>query len=154
MSKQDFLDQMRAGRAELDAATSGMTEDQITQDIVAGEWTIKDVLAHLAAWQGEAQLAAERVAAGQPDEYLIEEDIDAWNQRRVEERRRLPLVDVMQEFNETYEGLLAALNQCPDGAPPNCPNLWEPDGNLSWLTWHSGEHAEIIRAYRERVGTS
>lgn len=154
MGKQEFLDQMRAGRAALDAATSGMTEEQITQDIVAGEWTVKDILAHLAAWQGEAQLAAERVAAGQSDGYLIEEGIDEWNRRRVDERRRLPLVDVIQEYNETYEALLAALDRCADGVPPHCPNLWEPDGNLWWLTSHASEHAGIIRAYRERIGAS
>ncbi|HEY7835199.1 MAG TPA: DinB family protein [Ktedonobacterales bacterium] len=154
MSKQEFLDQMRAGRAELDTATNGMSEEQITQEIVAGEWTVKDILAHLAAWQGEAQLAAERVAAGQPDGYLIEESIDDWNAHRVAERRRLPLVDVMQELNETYEAVLAALERCPEGAPPNCPDLWESVGNLWWLTWHASEHAGIIRAYRERIDAS
>lgn len=154
MSKQVFLDRMRAGRAELDSAITGLSEDQITQELVAGDWTVKDILSHLAAWQGEALLAAKRVASGLPDGYLIEESIDEWNRHRVDERRRLPLVDVMQEFNETYESLVAALERCPDGNPDYCPDLWEQTGNLWWLTFHDAEHAGIIRAYRDRIGTA
>lgn len=156
MSKPDFLERVRAGRAELNVGISGLTEDQLTQDIVSGEWTVKDILAHLAAWQGEALLAAERVARGEPHGYhgyLVEESIDEWNRRRVEERRRLPLVDVMQEFNDAHDALIEALARCPEDGGAAGPDWWEPTGPIWWLTEHDSEHVAAINAFRERVGS-
>jgi hypothetical protein len=154
MSKQEFLERVRAGRAELNAAIGGLTEEQMTQEVAAGEWTIKDILAHLAAWEGEAQRAAERVAQGAPAGYLVEGSIDEWNRRRVEERRRLPLVDVMQEFNEARDALLASLARCPEDGGVAGPEWWGTTGPLWWLTEHDGEHAAAIQAFRQRVARS
>jgi Mycothiol maleylpyruvate isomerase N-terminal domain len=151
MSKQEFLERVRAGRAQLNAAIGGLTEDQLSHEIVAGEWTAKDVLAHLAAWQGEARLAAERVARGEPCGPLVEESIDEWNRRRVEERRRLPLVDVIQEFNDAYDAVMASLARCPDDGGAEGPDWWEPAGPLWWLTEHDSEHVAAITAFRERI---
>src|SRR5689334_20953034 len=108
VSKREFLERMRAARADFNEAISGLTEDQITGDIVAGEWTVKDIVAHLAAWQVEALRAIEQAERGEESGPLIDESVDEWNQRRVEERRRLPLVDVIQEFTESHDELLAA----------------------------------------------
>jgi uncharacterized damage-inducible protein DinB len=154
MSKQDFLQRVRAGRADLNQAISGLTEEQLTQEIVTGEWTVKDVLAHLAAWQGEAQRAAERLAHGEAHPYLVEEDIDEWNARRVEERRRLPLVDVMQEFNDAQDALLESLERCPEDGGAAGPDWWEPIGPLWWLTEHDGEHLAAIQAFRQGIGAA
>lgn len=154
MSKQDFLARVRAGRADLNQAISGLTEEQLTHEIVTGEWTVKDMLAHLAAWQGEARRAAERLAGGEAHPYLVEEDIDEWNARRVAERRRLPLVDVMQEFNDAHDALLASLERCPEDGGAAGPDWWEPTGPLWWLTEHDGEHLAAIQAFRQRIGVA
>jgi hypothetical protein len=154
MGKRDFLEQMRAGRATLNAAIGKLSEEQLTQEIIAGEWTVKDILAHLAAWEGEALLAAERVARGEPDGYLVEESVDDWNRRRVEERRRLPLVDVIQEFNDNRDALLAALERCPEDGGAGGRDWWEPTGRLWWLTEHDSEHVAAIQAFHARAESS
>jgi DinB family protein len=154
MSKREFLKRVRATRAALNVEISGLSEEHLTQEIVAGEWTAKDILAHIAAWQGEAGLAAQRVARGQPHAFMDEDDIDEWNRRRVDERRRLPLVDVIQEFNDAHDTLLAALEQCPDDGGSGGPAWWTPDGPLWWLTEHDAEHVAAIHAFRERIAVS
>lgn len=154
MSKREFLERMRGSRVELNEAVSGLTEDQITHDIVAGEWTVKDVLAHLAAWQSEALRSVERAGQGEDIGPLIAESVDEWNHRRVEERRRLPLVDVMQEFNEAHDQLMAALEQWPDDQAPLGPAGWDEDCRLWWLTEHDREHLDAIEAYRTRMATA
>lgn len=151
MSKRDFLDGVRSGRAALNIAISGLTEEQLTQEIVAGDWTVKDILAHVAAWQGEALRSAKRAERGEPGGPEVEESIDEWNRRRVEERRRLPLVDVIQEFNDTYDELVRCLEGFPEDGGPVGPQSWDPTGSLWWLTEHDGEHATIITAYRQRT---
>lgn len=152
MGKQDFLERIRAARAELNEAISGLSEDQMTQDLVTPEWTVKDMLAHIAAWHGEAALAVERLARGETVGPLINESVDAWNAARVNERRRLPLVDVMEEFTANHDRLLAALGSWPEDAVPMGPGGWDETAQLWWLTDHDLEHVDMIRAYRKRAG--
>lgn len=151
VSKGEFLGRMRSARAELNEALSGLTEDQITNDIVLGEWTIKDTLAHLGAWENEAALSVERAARGEAVGPLINEGVDEWNERRVAERRRLPLVDVMQEFNDARDRLLAALEVWPEDSVPLGPDGWDATAELWWLTEHDAEHLDAIQAYRTRL---
>ena len=151
MSKQDFLERMRAGRADLNEAISNLTEEQMSQDLVASEWTVKDILAHLAAWQGETRLAILRAEAGEEVGPIINESVDEWNAARVNERRRLPLVDVMQEFHAVYDELMAALARLPEDKAPLGPAVGMRQRRLWWLTDHDREHVEVIQAYRRRV---
>jgi hypothetical protein len=152
VSKQDFLGRVRTARAELNEAISNLTEEQMSQDLVAGEWTVKDILAHLAAWQHETLLAVLRTEGGEDIGPLIAESVDEWNAARVGERRRLPLVDVIQEFNAAYDELLAALERWPEGTVPLGPDGWDETARLWWLTDHDREHLDAITAYRRRVG--
>ena len=151
MGKADFLERVRNARADLNNAISGITEDQMSQDIVAGDWTVKDILGHLASWQTEAALGIERAARGEAVDTLISESVDEWNAARVGERRRLPLVDVIEEFNAAYDRLLAALNASPDVRIPLGPAGWDETAELWWLTEHDSEHLETIQAYRKRL---
>lgn len=151
MSKAEFLERMRSARAALDEAISGLTEDQITQDIVAGEWTVKDILGHLGAWESEAALNVERAAHGEDEGPAIRESVDEWNAQRVVERRRLPLVDVIQEFNDSRDRLLAALEVWPGDAVPLGPAGWDETARLWWLTEHDREHLDAIQTYRARL---
>lgn len=152
MSKQDFLARIRASRALLNEAISGLTEDQMTHDLVTPDWTVKDILAHIAAWQNEAALGMERAARGEPVGPLINESVDEWNAARVNERRRLPLVDVMEEFTSGHDRLLADLEAWPADTAPMGSGGWDETSALWWLTDHDLEHVEMIRAYRRRAG--
>lgn len=154
MDKPAFLERMRVGRQRLNEALSGLTEDQIANDLVTPQWTVRDMLAHLAAWQGEALRWVEQAAHGQEIGPLINQSVDEWNAHRVEERRRLPVVEVMQEFNENHDHLLAALEQWPANTAPLGPDGWNETANLWWLTEHDEEHLPMILDYRRRIAAS
>jgi hypothetical protein len=152
VSKLDFLERMRAARAELNEAISGLSEAHMSQDIVAGEaWAVRDILAHIAAWQIETLRSIERTERGQDTGPLINESESEWDARRVAERRQLPLVDVMQEFHQAHDELLAALDRSPSDTVPLGPAGWDETAQLWWLTDHDREHLDVINAYRQRL---
>ncbi len=154
MTKAAFLELMRDARRTLNDAISGLTEEQLTREATIGTWSIKDVLAHLGAWDGEVLIWLERSSRGEEIGPFIDESVDEWNTQRVAERRRLPLVDVMQEFNENFDQLLAQLERAPDDAIPLGPNGWDSSARLWWLTEHEQEHASAIKEYRQRVSVA
>ena len=149
--KAAFVERVRSARAELNQALSGLSEEQLTHEATIGDWSVKDVLAHLAAWTGEAAMAVERALHGEQVGPLVIESVDDWNARRVAERRRLPLVDVVQEFNETYDRLLDALEAAPADAIPLGPAGWDQSARLWWLTEHDREHLDALQAYRGQL---
>lgn len=151
MGKAEFLERVRAARADLNEALNGLSEEQMTQDVVTGEWTVKDILAHLAAWQEETLLSVERAERGEDPGSIIDDDVDGWNANRVAERRRLPLVDIMQEFTSTYDQLLHALDRWPSDTVPLGPASWDETSRLWWLTEHDREHVGAIRTYRRQL---
>ncbi len=150
-NKAAFLERVRTARAELNQAISGLSEEQLTREAMVGDWSVKDVLAHLAAWTGEAAMAVERALRGEQVGALIIGSVDDWNARRVEERRRLPLVDVAQEFTETHDRLVAALEAAPDDQIPLGPGGWDESARLWWLTEHDREHLDALKACRARL---
>jgi uncharacterized protein (TIGR03083 family) len=154
MSKAEFLDRIRTARAELNEALNGMSADELAHEATMGDWSVKDMLAHLAAWTGETAMAVERAARGEEVGALITGSVDEWNARRVEERRRLPLVDVVQEFTETHDRLLAALEAAPADRVPLGPDGWDESARLWWLTEHDREHLDALKEYRGRLAGS
>jgi uncharacterized protein (TIGR03083 family) len=151
MSKAEFLDHIKSARQEFNEAISGLSSEEMTAAGAVGDWSVKDVLAHLASWQGEAVLAIERAAHGEEVGPLLTGDQDEWNARRVEERHRLPLVDVVQEFHETHDRLLAALEAWPEDTAPLGPDGWNESARLWWLTEHDRKHLDAMREYRDRL---
>jgi uncharacterized damage-inducible protein DinB len=48
--KQELLDDLEAARAELLLAIKGLSEEQMLHPGVVGEWSVKDTLSHIVAW--------------------------------------------------------------------------------------------------------
>jgi hypothetical protein len=62
MDKQGVLEHLAEARAALLAAIGGLAEADMTALPVAGEWMIKDILAHVsgwAAWEHEEEHATQ-----------------------------------------------------------------------------------------------
>src|SRR5512143_607925 len=51
MTKDELIQKIESEWDNLQAALDGLTEEQMHQAGVVGEWSIKDVLAHITAWQ-------------------------------------------------------------------------------------------------------
>ena len=51
MTKDELIKQIETEWDNLQAALDGLTEEQMHQPGVVGEWSIKDILAHIAACQ-------------------------------------------------------------------------------------------------------
>ena len=47
MTKAEFLDRLRSGRAEWDALIAQIDEAQMTEPGVVGDWSVKDIIAHV-----------------------------------------------------------------------------------------------------------
>lgn len=103
-----------------------------------GAWGLRDVLAHVAAWEAEALLRLPLLLSGAADESY---DVDAFNAAAVASLGDLSIGAVRARFDETHARLLTLLNGLDEtsfarGAPVS---RW-----VRALIRHDLEHARTL----------
>ena len=151
MSKNDLLREMDAGFAALLDAVDGLSEEQMTR-VWYGDWSVRDILAHVAGWHREEIAMLERMARGErpvPESADYTDD-DAWNARFVAKWRDASAGEVLAELKGIKEAYVAAAGRLPE-------ERFEEGRTAHRLvqqgcTEHYREHGGEIREWREREG--
>ena len=88
MRRSELVARIRSARAEFEDLLAGLSPDEMTRPGVAGDWSVKDTLAHLAWYEAEeAEFYGETSVEGSP---LWKVPQDPRNQVLVEEARPRP----------------------------------------------------------------
>ncbi|HSB90831.1 MAG TPA: DinB family protein [Anaerolineales bacterium] len=158
MNKGELLKAMEASRAELLAALAGLSDENLLEPGVVGEWSVRDVLQHISLWEAEAvkllmHVQQRRKPTG--DRWSGKLDLDSLNARWHAETKDRPLAAVRPDFEAVRQQTIRRLNDLSDADLAN-PRL------LPWLkgrpVWqyvfedtaeHEQEHAAQIRAWRD-----
>src|SRR5579883_2192307 len=110
-SKDRLLEAMRTGFAAFESFLAPLSEEQMTTPGVNDAWSVKDNLAHLAAWQWHAlrllQAVKDHVAPVDQYEGLTEEQ---QNERIYQQNKDRPLSEVQSEFRSSFEQVLAGVH--------------------------------------------
>src|SRR6476660_1857232 len=120
MDKATALTEIREKHAELSALLDKMDEVQMTQPNVYGELSVKDVLAHIIAWErmmmrwladSQRGQIPDRFAPGfivkQDDpEEVMDEVINRLNDKVYRENKDRPLAEVMADFQTAHSEVL------------------------------------------------
>lgn len=133
-SRAALLDAVRNLQVDLDAVIARVDEERAGEPETIGEWSFKDLIAHLTGWR---LLTAARLEAGWhheepvfpwPARFDEEEDLHEINRWLFEANRDKPLDQVLRESNETFDRLERAISEMPED------DLLKP-GRFDWLYW-------------------
>jgi hypothetical protein len=94
---------------------SGLTRQQLLIPGVTGNWSVRDIIAHVTWWEEEALKHLPVVKAGRrPPRYSVQYGgIDAFNALKTEERRGLSLDEVLEQHDEVHARLIAYVRAAP-----------------------------------------
>lgn len=165
MDKAQLLAEMNSGYTALETVLAPLDQQQMTTPGVTGDWSIKDILAHLAVWQNYLVIRLQAAARNEVPAIqgiLSDEDggsaIDRLNAGFYEENKSRPLDDVMADFRKTYR-------QIEDGVQAlKGEDLFEPKrfawlkGNALWelvagdTYEHYQEHIASIQGWLNKSG--
>ena len=87
------------------------------QAMVYGDWSVKDVLAHLPAWDRELARAIDELLASQLPtfvQYATRAGEAAFNARAVEASRAMPFAQALAELREAHEALMGQIEALTD----------------------------------------
>jgi uncharacterized protein (TIGR03083 family) len=147
---QQLLKRLNAAWTALADSYAGVSDAQLVEPGVVGDWSVKDVLAHVTTWEEEAlQHLPLIIAGGTPPRYAAQGGIDAFNARATEEGRRLSLAEVLRWRDEVHARLLDFIRGQPEGA---FGGQTRARRRLRLDTYgHYPEHTAAIRAWRQRL---
>jgi hypothetical protein len=117
-TKKQLLETMEAEQKALDQLLAGLSPAQMTQPGVVGEWSVKDVLAHLLEWQHmvlswhAAGLKGKVLAI--PAEGLNWAQLPELNQHIYEKHRDRPLADIQKKFKTSHKKTLSTIQGLSD----------------------------------------
>src|SRR5512140_2634971 len=156
ISRSELLDRICAERMAFEATLARLSPDQFLQAGVQGAWSVKDILAHVSAWERRMVGWMDEALAGKvPALPQTDEEVDALNALSYAEDRDKPLDRVMAESlrssDEAYQVAQAAapedLEQADRFPWRQGVGLWRMVAANTW--WHYREHGETIRAWLE-----
>jgi hypothetical protein len=155
MDKATLIRRIHEERERLLQALEGLSPEEMTHVPVVGEWTVKDILAHLAVWQGRLITALFQLEQGRrpKDLELSPAEVDALNARIYREQKDRPLERVLADFHGTFQQLLRRLERFSDAdltQPGRFPGLAGPLWELiaSETYEHDAEHRVDIERWR------
>ncbi len=140
---QEILAHITAARVALTSSIYGLSEEELTTKGAVGDWSVKDVMAHLGRW--------EEICFDELQKYLRGEqstedfrDALAYNDRWEAQLQALSLQETIERFETAHYRLFGLLSSLT-------PEQW--NGYVrAWVrgsTWHHfEEHSEQIRAWR------
>ena len=108
--RQQMYSQLEEARKVLLDAFDGLTPDQMTVPMLE-DWSVKDILTHVASWDEFALPDLRRVGRGHMPALLSfrEAEVNDWNRMIMSLRRNFPLDQVMSEIEECRKATMAAL---------------------------------------------
>lgn len=159
-TKAALLDWVRRERAGWELLLAEVGEARMNEPGAMGEWSFKDLLSHLTAWQQFAQGPLEEALMGDcpappwPTDLNPEQDQSLINRSIYERTRELPVDIVIRDGRATWDQLeerLAALSEDALLAPRRtAPSHGEPLGAMviREVTAHfHQDHEAALRAW-------
>ena len=157
-TKPDLLAVVDTERERFESLLDGLTDSQMTESGVEAAWSIKDILAHIAAWE---RLAFDRIHAARTGEALKfplirgDTDVDAFNSQVYQKNKDLSLTDILAEFRASHRSFRSQIETLDDDFLTS-PLPFDWAGKLTARVlisanthWHYTEHLESITKWLE-----
>ena len=117
-TKHQLTEDAQKERAALEKLLATLTSEQMTQLKVAGEWSVKDMLAHLIEWEGMVMKWYETGAKGKvpavPSEEYNWGQLPQLNHAIYLKHRDRPLEDIQKEFKSSHKKIMKVIESIPE----------------------------------------
>lgn len=156
MGKNELIQRLEESREQFLESLEGLTEEEMLAPGVCGDWSIKDVLIHLARWEAELVKLLWQASRGQrpTSVHFNGEEVDAINARWFSQSVERTLESALEDFhgvrNQAIRRVEAfsekELNDTRRFTWLKDKPLWEWVENDSF--GHEAEHGAEITAWR------
>jgi uncharacterized protein (TIGR03083 family) len=156
MKNAELLAELEAARAKLDAALAGLSSDELVAPGPLGDWSVKDLLAHVTSWDVDLLTNLGKIKRGQqPGRTLWDKaGILAQNEAWHKELKDRPLERVLADYDGVHAQVMRAASSYSD-AELEAPAEWLGGKPLyryftDHVVTHEDEHAAELAEWRAK----
>lgn len=151
--RSSLLAQLAAARTDLLYRLIGLEENQLTTLPALDSWTVKDVLAHIAAWDRWELQVMQTMASGETPDFSAVKDIDVFNAAVVNQWQKCTLKEVLDELHAARTAWVDWLQEVSLTTffqlRKHRKYDWSFSGCIEVQKKHDSEHGEQIASWRE-----
>jgi hypothetical protein len=116
MNRSQLLQRLDQAWQAFRASYAGLSDAQLVEPGVTGDWSVKDLIAHVTWWEEEALTHLPEILGGiRPPRYSTQYGgIDAFNAQMAELKRHLSLAEVLRQMEDTHLRLVVYLREVPE----------------------------------------
>jgi hypothetical protein len=147
ITAEEIIEKIEIGYNEIIRLYRSVPVTAVVEDSLPNNWSVKDVLGHIAAWEWrcasllEASHATKALLKAQPDVFALNREI-------YEERKEWNWEEVEYDFRAAHHTLLEAIRHLP----PEQLNDEFVQRTIAEETWeHYAEHLDDLKRWHWRV---
>jgi hypothetical protein len=152
MNKHKLLDQIRTEHGLLEETFSHLTHAQMLIPGVDGDWSVKDALAHISAWERCMIRWVGSLLRNEEPAIPLPWDVDRMNSETYALVKEKPFDEVLEEFHQSFRDSMALAESLSEeqlqtvyaDTWPMGP-LWT--GVAANMNWHYKEHRSDIQKW-------
>ncbi|HET9588597.1 MAG TPA: ClbS/DfsB family four-helix bundle protein [Anaerolineales bacterium] len=163
MNKSELLNWLQEEYRQWEAFLDQIGPARMDQPGVNGDWSMKDVVAHLTGWNRWLVARLQAAGRGEPEppppwpaHLQTEDEINAWI---YEYNRGRPVAEILEETNRVFQQLVAVIQSLPDDIrietiEPAYYLVWVDDQRFpagEFFDHFRDDHEPDIRAWLARV---
>jgi hypothetical protein len=127
-----------------------LPEEKRLEPGVIGDWSVKDIIAHVSVWEEETLKHLPVILTGQkPPRYSVTHGgIDAFNAETMKQRKNLPLAEVLRQSEAIHQRVIALIESAPEAQLDSKTRFRQ---RLRLDTYgHYKRHTNAIRKWRNQ----
>ena len=149
MKKSELQERVRDSHRGLVAALEGLSEEEATRPGLNENWSVRDALSHIAAWEVEAARIIKEIQDGTwRPQRMSKETIDEFNRQAVEDRRERSMPQVREEFDTAHGEMECLIESFPDEVDESTP-AYKYVENVTFK--HFASHGAQIEEWKKRM---
>ncbi len=116
MTRDQLLVRIETAWQAFQSSYAGLSEESLQKPGVAGDWSVKDIIAHVAWWEDEALKHLPHIlAGGRPPRYSVAYGgVDAFNAMMREQRQDRSFADILLAADRSHRQLMDYVRRGPE----------------------------------------
>jgi uncharacterized damage-inducible protein DinB len=156
VDQEETIQFLKNDHQKLENVLSNLTEKQMKSEKVQGSWTVREILAHISAWNWEMIKQAEFVLAETKPWYTYSTEAE-FNEAAIKARESWTFERILSEWQESFHNLISRVRGFSDEEWMfEMDETWPEGGKVSVSSvfgyryrgeGHEGGHAIVIANY-------
>jgi hypothetical protein len=138
MDQQETIKFLKNDHKKMEEVITSLTSQQCTKIPIIGNWTVKDILAHISAWKIEQLKDIDIILKGNKPWY-VGTSTDEYNQIEIKRRKSWSFKKVYKEWQDSFHAVIKRIRELSS-------KDWKKETKYFWS---SGKRITIITLFSD-----